>query len=61
MEQLTRGGMITGAMFLTVQQREEISRREMLRGKTVNSEQRQATLRSNFVDRIRKDWKFRRC
>eukprot|EP00969_Alexandrium_andersonii_P083433 3680713-Alexandrium_andersonii.AAC.1 len=47
-------------MFFTVQQREEQPRREMLRNKTCNSEQRKATLTDNIMRRVAADWKFRR-
>eukprot|EP00969_Alexandrium_andersonii_P189482 8370898-Alexandrium_andersonii.AAC.1 len=41
-EQLTRGGLITSAMFYTVQQNEREPRRELLRNKTGNSATRRS-------------------
>eukprot|EP00969_Alexandrium_andersonii_P171798 7594041-Alexandrium_andersonii.AAC.1 len=58
-QQYTRGGAITGTVYLAVQQNEEQPRREQLRNKTGHSDKRHSTMNSAFMKRAQADELFR--
>eukprot|EP00969_Alexandrium_andersonii_P272922 12063761-Alexandrium_andersonii.AAC.1 len=59
-QQYTRGGALTGTMYLAVQRDEEQPTREQLRNKTGHSDRRHRTMNNAFMTPAADDEMFRR-